>query len=135
MSLEYDELSKIIIGCAYKVYNTLGSGFAESVYENSLVIELKKSGLNGVQQAHLPVYYEEYKVGDFKADIIVENKFIIELKAIRELSKANEVQLVNYLTATKIDNGLLINFGEDGVEVKRKFREFNKNKNNPVNPV
>ncbi|MEJ2048528.1 MAG: GxxExxY protein [Calditrichota bacterium] len=124
--MEESELTKKIIGCAYNVYNQLGFGFLESVYEKSLLIELKKEGLKIKAQEPIKVYYEDMVVGDFVADIIVNNKVLVELKSVIKLNKAHEVQLVNYLTATKIDIGLLINFGEEKVEVKRKVREFKK---------
>ncbi len=116
-------LTKKIIGCAFKVHNTLGSGFLEQVYENALRIELAKQGLEVKQQEPIKVYYEGQVVGSYYADLWVENRVIVELKAVRALSKAHEVQLVNYLTATGVDTGLLLNFGPS-VEVKRKFREY-----------
>jgi GxxExxY protein len=118
----YAELSEKIIGCAYDVYNTLGPGFLESVYEQSLLIELRAQGLTAVSQVHLDVYYRGQPVGCFAPDIIVEETVIVELKAIESLSKIHEAQLVNYLTATGKQVGLLINFGPDGVTVKRKVR-------------
>lgn len=120
--MENDKLTEKIIGCSYTVYNTLGSGFLESVYEKSLLIELKKAGLSCRAQLHVDVFYDEQKVGDFIADIIVENKVVVELKSTETLVKIHEVQLVNYLVATGIDTGLLINFGPDGVQIKRKTR-------------
>ncbi len=114
-------LLKKNIGCAYHVYNTLGSGFLESVYEKCLIIEAEKCGLSVESQKAVNVYYDEQIVGNFIADLIIDKKVIIELKAVRHLVVAHEVQLVNYLTATKIPIGLLINFGETKVEVKRKF--------------
>ncbi len=119
---KYEDLTDKIIGACYKVYNTLGSGFLESVYENCLIIELKKLGLLVENQKSIQVLYEDQEVGYFIADIIVENKIILELKAIKELAQIHEVQLVNYLTATGKDVGLLINFGNKKVQVKRKVR-------------
>jgi len=127
-----DELTEKVIGCAYKVHRELGAGFLEKVYENALRIELKEIGLKVEQQYPIPVHYHKQVVGDFYADLIVEGRLIIELKAVRSLAKEHEVQLVNYLTATGIEDGLLINFNVS-VEVKRKFRLYKKN--NPVNPV
>ena len=121
-------LTKTIIGCAFKVHNALGSGFLEKVYENALRIELVKQGLEIKQQEPIQVYYEEEIVGDFIADLWVENRVIVELKAVQTLNKVHEVQLVNYLTATGVDIGLLINFGRS-VTVKRKYRKYNSNKN------
>ncbi len=121
--MDDDILTKKIIGSAYKVHNTLGVGFLEKVYENALKIELEKAGLVVKQQEPINVYYESQLVGEYHADLWVENRVIIELKAVRVLDKIHEVQLVNYLTATGVDTGLLLNFGPS-VQVKRKFREY-----------
>lgn len=116
-------LTHQIIGAAYEVHNTLGFGFLEKVYENAMVIELRKRGLHAEQQIPITVFYDEKIVGDFKADLLVEKQIIVELKAVTQIIPEHEVQLVNYLTATKKEFGLLINFGSS-VEVKRKFREY-----------
>lgn len=116
-----DELTKLIIGLAFKVHNTLGPGYLEKVYENALRIELCKSGLSVKQQNPISVYYGDEIIGDFVVDLWVEDRLIIEVKAISKLNKQHEVQLVNYLTATGVNTGLLINFGPS-VQVKRKFR-------------
>jgi len=105
-------LTKVIIKAFYNVYNKLGFGFLEKVYENSMVIELNKLRLNCDQQNSIDVYYEGQKVGLYFADIIVENKVIIELKAVEALAEEHETQLVNYLRATDIEVGLLLNFGK-----------------------
>lgn len=120
--MKHEELTKQIIGCAYTAFNKMGSGFLESVYENCLLIELRKAGLSAISQHPIKVFYDEEIVGDFIADIVVEDQVILELKAITQLAKIHEVQLVNYLTATKMDIGLLINFSPAKVEVKRKVR-------------
>ena len=122
--MEYEELTEQIIGCAYRVYNRMGYGFLESVYEKCLLIELRKSGLSAVSQEPITVSYENEVVGNFVADIIVENKIILELKSIRRIIQAHEVQLVNYLVATGKPVGLIINFGEQEVEIKRKVRKL-----------
>jgi GxxExxY protein len=122
--MEYEELTKQIIGCSYQVYDTLGSGFLESAYERSLLIELRSAGLSALPQVGLEVLYRELSVGQFFADIIVEDKVIVELKAVEQLAKVHEVQLVNYLVATGKPIGLLINFGPDGVAVRRKVRDL-----------
>jgi GxxExxY protein len=122
--MQHEELTKAIIGCAYRVYNTLGAGFLESVYERSLLIELRAAGLLAVPQVGLDVFYRETPVGHFFADIIIEDTVIVELKAIDELAKIHEEQLVNYLDATGKPIGLLINFGPDGVLVRRKVRKL-----------
>jgi GxxExxY protein len=120
--MQHEDLTKKIIGCAYQVYNTMGSGYLESVYEKCLIIELKKAGLSGVSQHAIEVNYEGQNVGNFIADIFVEGKAIVELKAVRQLTTMHEVQLVNYLTSTNTEVGLLINFGATEVEVKRKLK-------------
>ena len=117
-----DTLTKTIIACAFKVHNTLGGGFLESVYKNALLIELEKSTLHANAEQPISVYYEGHLVGSFCADIIVENTIILELKALESLAKIHEVQLVNYRKATGFDLGLLINFGPASVTVKRKTR-------------
>ena len=118
-----DDLTRVIIGCAYKVHNTLGPGFIEKVYENALKIELEEIGLKVKQQEPINVSYDGQVVGEYFADLWVDERVVIELKAAQSLVKRHEVQLVNYLTATGIDCGLLLNFGPS-VQVKRKFREY-----------
>ena len=123
--MKIDELTERIIGCAYTVYNTIGAGFLESVYKNSLLIELNKAGLHAESEKPIKVYYDKIVVGDFFADIIVDDEVIIELKAVENLTKVHEVQLVNYLNAMDKDVGLLINFGSStGVKVKRKYKNY-----------
>lgn len=119
-----DPLTGKIIAAAYEVYNTLGFGYLEKVYENSMVIELRKQGLAASQQSPLTVFYSEHIVGDFYADLVVDNRVIVELKSVTRITPEHETQLVNYLTVTKQDVGLLINFGCEGVEVKRKYRVY-----------
>ncbi len=123
--MQYADLTERIIGCAYEVFNTLGAGFLESVYERSLLIELGHAGFDARPQVPLDVYYREELVGQFFADIVVEQTVILELKSVSALTKAHEVQLVNYLVATGMPVGLLINFGPEKVEVRRKVRELN----------
>jgi len=122
--VEYKELTEKIIACAYRVYNKMGSGFVESVYEKCLIIELLKAGLLIEAQKAISVFYDGENVGEFIADIIVNDTVILELKAVKQLAKAHEVQSVNYLTATGKPVGLLINFGEDKVEIKRKIKDL-----------
>jgi len=102
------------------VHNTLGFGFLESVYQNALLIELEKAGLKAKKETPIKVFYDERIVGDYVSDIIVEDKVILELKSVKELHPAHEAQLVNYLKATGVEVGLLINFGGERVDVKRK---------------
>lgn len=102
----------------------LADGFLESVYEKCMLIELRKADLKAESQRPIRVYYGGEIVGEFVADIIVDDAIILELKSVRRVVKAHEIQLVNYLTATKKDVGLILNFGEQKVEVKRKVREL-----------
>ena len=120
--MEKKKLTEKIIGCAYRVYNRMGFGFLESVYEKCMLIELNKAGLNADSQKPIKVYYDNEVVGDFVADIIVNDTIILELKSVRRIIRAHEVQLVNYLVATRRPVGLLLNFGERKVDVKRKIR-------------
>ena len=120
--MEHEELTERIIGCAYRVYNTMGYGFMEAVYERCLMIELRKAGLDAESQTSIKVRYEGEIVGEYVADVIVEGNIIVELKSVRKLILAHEIQLVNYLVATGKPVGLLLNFGEGKVEVKRKVK-------------
>ena len=121
--MEDDALTREIIGCAYKVHNALGAGFLEKVYENALRIELIKLGHKVKQQEPINVTYEGHIVGEYYADLWVNEIVVLEIKAVQMLAKIHEVQLVNYLTATGIDTGLVLNFGSS-VQVRRKFREY-----------
>lgn len=120
-----DELSQKVIGAAFKVHNELGFGFVEAVYERALAIELENAGVPFDVQSPIKVSYRGQIVGEFVCDVLVDKHLIVELKSVKALAIAHEVQLVNYLNATKIDVGLLINFGADKVDVKRKFRKSN----------
>ena len=119
-----DELSQKVIGEAIHVHRVLGPGFPELVYHNSLLIRLRKAGLTVESEKPLPVYFEGEIVGNFVTDIIVESRLLLELKAVSALVAAHEVQLVNYLSATKIDVGLLLNFGSRSLEIKRRTRGY-----------
>ena len=121
--MEKEDITQKVIGAAYRVFNTLGFGFLESVYKKGMAIELTKSSLKVEEEKPLKVYYDNEIVGDFYIDLLVENEILIELKSIESLNKAHEVQLVNYLNGMKKEIGLLINFGPNGVEVKRKYRK------------
>ena len=122
--MEYKELTEKIIGCAYRVYNRMGFGYLESVYEKCMLIELRKAGFDIESQKPIRVQYDGEVVGDFIADILVNDTVILELKSVGKLVEAHEVQLVNYLVATGKPVGLLINFGETRVEVKRKVKDL-----------
>jgi GxxExxY protein len=116
--LKHRALTDKVIGTFYEVYNELGFGFLESVYENSLVIALRDKGFKIEQQISVPVWFRGQRVGDFVADLVVENMVILELKAVRAIDEAHKAQLLNYLKATEIEVGLLLNFGQSA-EFKR----------------
>ena len=115
----HSDITEKIIKAFYNVYNKLGYGFLEKVYENAMLIELKKFGLDCRNQFPIKVYYDEKNVGEYFADIIVNDYVIVELKAAENLCEEHECQLVNYLKATEIEVGLLLNFGKEP-QMKRK---------------
>ncbi|KJH71672.1 GxxExxY protein [Aliterella atlantica] len=117
-------ITEQVIGCAFKVSNALGVGFLEEVYENALVHELGKSNLHYEQQKMLQVWYDGIVVGNYRADLLVERAVIVELKAVTALDSRHFAQCMNYLKATDLTLGLLINFGNTKVEVKRIVRNF-----------
>ena len=121
--MEKEDITHKIIGAAYKIFNTLGFGFLESVYKKAMALELTKQNMVVKEEQPLKVYYEKAVVGEFFVDLFVANEIIVELKSVENLSKAHEVQLVNYLNGMKKDIGLLINFGPNGVDVKTKYRK------------
>ena len=116
---EFSELTYRIIGCAYAVANALGVGFLEKVYENALAHELRKVGIFVEQQKAVDVYYDGVLVGNYVADLLIENSVIIELKAIKSLEDIHVAQCLNYLTATNKRVCLLLNFGTSKVQIKR----------------
>jgi len=116
---KHKELTEKIINIFYRVYNKLGYGFLEKVYENAMMIEFKREGILAISQSPIKVFYEGDVIGEYYADILVDNKVIIEIKAAKRLVEENEAQLLNYLKATDIEVGLLLNFGTEP-EVKRK---------------
>lgn len=120
--MEINVLTHKVIGCAYKVHNTLGFGFLEKVYENALKIELKKQGILVRQQPKLPVFYDGQQVGLYFPDLWIDERLIIEIKAAVCLAMEHELKLIHYLAATGVDTGLLINFGTS-VQVRRKYRD------------
>ena len=126
--MEVEKLIKLIVQCAYNVRMKLCVGFLESVYQNALFYELGNNGLSVEKEVPINVLYNDIIVGEFRADIVVENMVIIELKAVQQLTTAHEAQLVNYLTATDIEHGLLINFGSEKIEIKRKYKTFKNTK-------
>ncbi len=122
-----DEITEKIIGCAYTVANELGAGFLEKVYENALCIELTGQGLQVSQQQPIVVKYHDQVVGEYFADLIVEAAVIIELKAVRSIDPVHQAQLLNYLKATGIHTGLLLNFGTPRLGIKRTVNGTDNN--------
>ena len=120
-SLKHGELTNSIIKCYYKVYNALGYGFLEKVYENALKKELIKAGHVVEAQKQIKVYYDNAVVGDYFADLVVDNKVILELKATESLCEEHVAQMLNYLRATNIEVGLLLNFGKEAQFIRRAF--------------
>ena len=126
---KHSEITEQIIKAFYNVYNTLGYGFLEKVYENAMLIELKKVGLNAIAQQPIRVYYDSAEIGVYFSDILVENKVILELKTAEGIASENEAQLINYLRATDIEIGLVLNFGKKPQFKKKAFsNEFKDNK-------
>ncbi len=129
--LKHSDLTEKIIGTFYEVYNELGFGFLESVYEEALLMALEAKGFNSKQQVPVPVWFRGKKIGHFEADLIVEDLVIIELKAVRTIIEMHEAQLLNYLRATEIEVGLLLNFGKSpefkrlAFDNQRKKRQTN----------
>jgi GxxExxY protein len=133
-----DPLTEKIIGCAISIHRVLGPGFLENIYHRALAHELDKAQIPYLSEAPMQVMYDGIVLGDYIADFLVDKRVVIELKAVDVITKAHEIQLVNYLTAIRYDVGLLINFGGSRIQVKRKFRELNRilsASNPPVLPV
>ncbi|HRF76411.1 MAG TPA: GxxExxY protein [Chitinophagales bacterium] len=121
LNLLHKDLTDLIIQAFYKVYNELGYGFLEKVYENALIIELKKIGLLIEQQVKIKVYYDETPVGFYLADLLVESSVIVEIKAAESLCYEHECQLINYLKASNVEVGLLLNFGKKPTFKRKVF--------------
>ena len=131
-SLKHEAITSAIIGCAFDVINELGTGFLESVYEKAMLLALHQKGLSAVAQHPIKVLFRGECVGDFYSDLVVEEKVIVELKAVKAVAPEHQAQIINYLNATGIEVGLLINFGTPRLEYKR----FSRSKDfHPVNPV
>ncbi len=126
--MEHENLTRLTIGLAMKVHSTLGSGFLESVYQNALAYELREAGVEVACEQKIEVFYRGVEVGHFVADMLIENCVIVENKAVQALVVTHEVQLVNYLTATGIDIGLLFNFGASRLQYRRKNRIYRPTK-------
>jgi len=124
--MEISQLLQSIKDAAYEVRLHLAPGFLESVYQNALQVELRDRGLSAEKEVPIPVMYKQRIVGDFRADLLVSNSVIIELKAVKEITPIHEAQLVNYLTATGLDYGYIINYGGDKYRIILKTRLYNK---------
>ena len=116
---ELDVITKKIIGSAFAVSNELGTGFLEKVYENALMVLFQREGIQAKQQAPIAVYFEGEVVGDYYADILVEDKIILELKSVEEIINAHRSQVLNYLKATRLPLAIILNFGKNGLEHER----------------
>ena len=125
--LKHEQITKNVIGCAFEVINELGAGFLESVYEKALLLALQQKGLSVISQHPVKVLFRGECVGDFYADILVEDKVIVELKAVKAIAPEHQAQTINYLNATGIEVGLLINFGNPKLEYKRFTRKTKLN--------
>ena len=124
--MEKEVLIETIKACAKEVRKYLTPGFEEKVYKNAMYLELKMNGLDVKTEVPIQVMYKGMEVGSYRADMIVEDRVIVELKAVNALTTMHDVQLVNYLTATGIDDGLLINFGSEKIQINRKYRDYNQ---------
>jgi len=127
VGLKHAELTDKIVGVYYDVYNELGYSFLESVYEESMAMALREAGLEAEPQVAVPVLFRGHQVGDFRADLLIEHKILLELKAARTLDRSHEAQLLHYLRATEIEIGLLLNFG-DKPQFRRLFFDNERKK-------
>ena len=130
----HEELSRQVIGCSFDVINELGSGSLESVYEKALHIALTESGLAVERQKPIEVRFRSQVVGDFYADLLVEGKILVELKAVKTIAPEHQAQIINYLNTTGVSVGLLINFGNPRLEYKRFTRSKSSHPVHPVHP-
>ena len=134
VNMLHGDITDVIIKAFYKVYNIMGYGFLEKVYENAIRFELNLMNINVDQQKHIPVYYRDEHVGNYFADLLVEEPVIVELKAAESLCEEHEAQLLNYLRATNIEVGLLLNFGKEP-QFKRKIYTNDNKKIHPLKSV
>ena len=125
--MDAKELCEIIAECAKEVRSQLTSGYEEKIYKNAMFIELRERGVPIETEVPFKVYYKNHVIGDYRADMIADRKVIIELKAVNALTPIHSIQLVNYLTATGINDGMLINFGAEIIEIRHKDRIYKMN--------
>ena len=121
--IEQDELTYKIIGCAMKVHSTLGCGFQEVIYQRCLALEMEKQGLGFARELEMPIYYDEVEVGSRRVDFLVEETTLVEIKAVVKLEDVHLAQGLNYLRVYNLEKGLLLNFGNTRLDVKRLFRK------------
>ncbi len=121
-----ETISQRVIRCAFDVSNTLGAGFLEKIYENALCVELQKSGIEFQAQKPIFVHYKGFQVGEYVVDIVVEDKLLLELKAVSSFSRSHDAQVINYLKATNLSVGLLLNFGRPKLGIKRLVWQHNE---------
>lgn len=129
--MKHGEITERVIKAFYEVYNELGHGFLESVYEEAMSVVLAENGLNAQRQVSIPVWFRARRIGNFCADLIVEDAVLIELKAARGLDSAHESQILNYLRATEIEIGLLMNFGAKAEFKRFVFDNYRKHNRDP----
>ncbi|GBL34693.1 hypothetical protein EMGBS15_02880 [Filimonas sp.] len=134
--MEKDTLTYTIIGCSMKVHNTLGPGFQEVIYQRCLAIELQKAGLDFVREQEHTIYYEGFDVGTRRADFVVENKIVVEIKALVNLEDVHLAQAKNYIVAYDFPNGLLINFGSQSLQHKLLFNpKYHPKSNSEISKI
>ena len=121
---KYSDITSKIIGCAMKVHSTLGNGFQEVIYQRALGIEMRKAGLDFTRELEMPIFYDDQEIGTRRVDFFVENKIMVELKAITQLEKVHLAQALNYLEAYKMEIGLLINFGDTSLRFHRIIKSI-----------
>ena len=135
MSLLYSDITEKIIGCAMKVHGKMRNGYMELVYQRCLAIEFKKAGLDFLQEADVPIYYEDVIVGRRRVDFLICNKIAVELKAVVELTDVHLSQALNYLETNRLEVGLLINLGAKSLRFKRLINQQKIKENHPANPL
>ena len=136
MPLLYADITEKIIGCAMKVHGKMKNGYTEAVYQKCLAIELKRIGINFLQEADIGIYYENVVVGRRRVDFLIEDKIAVELKAVSELTDAHLAQALNYLETNRLEVGLLINFGAKSLQFKRLINQHKPvDLHNPANPI
>lgn len=134
--LDINDITRKIIGCAMKVHSTLGNGFQEVIYQRALAIEMQKQGLGFQREMEMTIYYDGIDIGTRRVDFFVENKVMVELKALEKLEDVHKAQAINYCEAYNIADGLLINFGGKSLDFKRVYnKKLVIPSNNPVNPI